>query len=69
MSGHVCAECGRPLPIGGVLSEDDKRVHHVCAALIKRRIADLAQQTARQMVGGRPARQRGPAKYDQSEGR
>ncbi len=60
-TGHVCAECGRPLPVGGVLSEAQQRVHYVCAALIKRRIADLASASARRMGG----RQRGPAKYDQ----
>jgi hypothetical protein len=50
---HVCAECGRPLPLGGVLSDEQQRVHALCAGLIKRRVQDLASETARRMATGR----------------
>jgi DNA-directed RNA polymerase subunit RPC12/RpoP len=50
---YVCAECGRPLPLGGVLSDEQQRVHALCAGLIKRRVQDLASETARRMATGR----------------
>lgn len=50
---YVCAECGRPLPLGGVLSDEQQRVHAVCAGLLKRRVQDLASETARRMATGR----------------